>query len=96
MVMPCFTLFLCPWLCPHTAKILAPPMGGSCLYPRGYTCTVLYSKLMSVVPGGYGKWLRQSVDELDGLVVLSADFIDEEVQQRQPRLVGTRVYQLRQ
>jgi len=54
------------------------------------------SSAMCVAPGGDGKWLRQSVDEFDGVVVLAADFIDEEVEQRQSRLVGTRVDQLGQ
>jgi len=55
---------------------------------------VVAYKLMCIVPGGYSKWLGQSVDELDGLVVLPADFIDEEMQQSQPRLVRPSVYQL--
>ena len=40
--------------------------------------------------------LRQRVDEFDSVVVLATDFVDEEVQQRQARLVGTSVDQLRQ
>jgi len=51
-----------------------------------------------VVPGGYGERLGQSVDEVGGVlgVVLTTELIDEEMEQRQSRLVGSSVDQFSQ